>query len=126
MSKPLRSLAVALVAAVVGAPLAGPLGSISQHCVAACPMHRQIKCHGSHVGTASATSSSPHCGTVAIAAPGCTCQHELPTWTTARALVHAAFVAWTLPLHPAIPDDAPRSYVRAADPPESPPPIRTA
>ena len=122
-----HSIAVALAVAMMGAPLSGPLHA-AQQCVGACPMHARHKpgCHGSAVTAAPADTSSASCASVAIAPPGCACKHKLPTWSVVPAVLAPSVVASIVPLRRASPTGACPWQVRAADPPDSPPPILAA
>lgn len=122
----IRSLAIAVVASLVGAPLAGPL-SLASRCVSACPMHAAHKPHCHEA--AGPKGARPHavgggdCGGAAIAPPGCSCGHQLPTGFTPRAVLNVSAIAWAVPVRAANRSAIPWEQGRAADPPDLPPPI---
>lgn len=122
----IRSLVIAVVASLIGAPLAGPL-RLAARCFSACPMHaaRKAHCHEAAApkGSASHAVSGGDCGSAAITPPGCSCGHQLPTGSTPRAVLNAMAIAWPAPVWQADRSPIESQQGRAADPPDLPPPI---
>jgi hypothetical protein len=114
-------IALVLVVAVPGAPMARVFTVACQRCPKSCPMHQKMKpkCHRA--------PGTMGCHGTGISAPCCQQNRVDPlAMTVAPAvlpaaihwwrLVHATRVRWTPPLAPQ----------RAADPPDTPPPIVSA
>jgi hypothetical protein len=108
-----------LVLAFPAAPIAAARGACDR-CPVTCPMHRKAAKLGCH----SAGQAAHRCAkAVGLSAPGCGPHREAATATADRALAPEALVVVALVAHAAprpAPDAAP---ARAADPPDSPPPI---
>jgi hypothetical protein len=121
----LRGFTVAVAATVIGAPLSAPIQSLTRRCVSGCPMHGHHKLHCHHSTSAPLNAAARvDCNTAAITPAGCVCGHGTPSLSLARAVLNEAPVTVTVRAKRAVRLAAPRLHTRAADPPESPPPIR--
>jgi len=125
----IQCLALAVAVSLVEAPLSGPLHGLTGRCLSACPMHASHKL-GCHNAAAKAqplrTDGDADCSTAAISPRGCTCGHNLPTSSAPRAVLNTPVMACAIPVHLGSFSPLPQPAGRAADPPESPPPILCA
>ena len=124
----LAGLALLLAVAVPGAPIAPTLAAHCDRCPRTCPMHAkgerpQAGCHHG----SGATSGARGCHrTPGIALPGCGYTGDVPLASLAPALPPATAVAWARIALPALRTRAPLVQTRAADPPDTPPPVVSA
>ena len=114
-------VAIVLVLAVAGAPLARVATPGCRSCAASCPMHRaRLHCHDA--GTP-ATAHRCHSSSPALAAPGC--QHDADPTTTSLApgVLPPRVSVHTLPRIDACVPERGILGTRAGEPPDTPPPI---
>jgi hypothetical protein len=123
----LPAVALVLVLALPGAPIARTLGAACDRCPAGCPMHAKTKkrlgCHE----TGAARDAHHGCErTPGIRVPGCGFAGELPLAWVAPAVLPPPPVSWPLAVAPAPALALARPPARGADPPDPPPPIAFA
>jgi hypothetical protein len=114
-------VALVLVVAVPGAPMARVFTVACQRCPASCPMHqaRKPSCHR--------VQGAMRCHGTGIKAPCCSQYRIDPlAMTVAPALLPAPVRSWPLVRATRMRWTLPAAPQRAADPPDTPPPIVSA
>jgi hypothetical protein len=125
----LPALALVLALALPGAPVMRTLAAHCERCPRSCPMHdksqpKRLRCHD---GGRAAEAPMRGCHrTAGIAMPGCGYTGDAPLGSLAPTILPTRAPAWARVAMPALhaPIDAART--RAADPPDTPPPIGPA
>jgi hypothetical protein len=116
----MTTVAVVLVLALVGAPLARAIpGAGCATCPPGCPMHKpgKLPCHQG--------SARHDCGARApgIAPPGCGTAHEIPGLALPPAVLPATVAVCPAPVERSHRALAVTRCVRGNEPPDTPPPI---
>jgi hypothetical protein len=120
--------AVLLSLALVGAPLAGSLGSDCRQCPVECPMHQPVKakrkpsCHAGG-GSASHHGRGAETPGVGFSKPPCSPHGVVPGVALAPMILPSAAHSHFVPVTRGLAAAAPLAHVRNSEPPDTPPPI---
>jgi hypothetical protein len=120
-----RALALVLVFALPGAPLARSASVACSVCPPDCPMHgkvkRHLKCHRAKGSTARQHEGCAR--TPGISMPGCGYHGDALLVSPPPAIPSGALVSWRTSREPAPPIVLVTPCTRGLDPPATPPPI---